>query len=134
MFLASVFTFPYSLCTIISFGALAYVSQKSRNLFKPENFSELFSGAFLGFPKAFLKAPDFRPIFSGIFSGLILSLQPVIGVKLTVDTAVLSWFPHVRIKIRLLYIMLLLLRYNAKKMLHFPHQNARLAPKKSLKC
>ena len=83
-------------------SSLACVSQKSRKLFAPENFSGLFSGTFLGFRKVFLKAPDFRPIFSGIFSGFVARavaraeiFQPVIGVKLTVDTAALSWFPHV---------------------------------------
>ena len=68
-----------------------------------KNYSGLFSGALLGFRKVFLKAPDFCPIFSGIFSGFVARevaraeiFQPVIGVKLTVDTDALSWFPHVR--------------------------------------
>ena len=66
---------------------LVCVSQKSRKLFRPENFSGLFSGAFLGFQKAFLKAPNFCLIFSGIFSGFVARavartkiFQPVIGV------------------------------------------------------
>ena len=51
------------------FKRLACVSQKTRKLLGPENFSGLFSGAFFGFRKAFLKAPEFLPKFSGMFSG-----------------------------------------------------------------
>ena len=64
----------------------ACVSQKTRKLLVPENFSGLYSGAFLGFRKAFLKAPDFLPRFSGMFSGNVTqgiarasNFQPVIG-------------------------------------------------------
>ena len=86
---------------------LACVSQKSRKLLVPENFSGRFSGAFLGFRKAFLKAPDFLPRFSGMFSGNVTQgiarasiFQPVIGSKIAIDTVALSWVRHVRIKFK----------------------------------
>ena len=47
----------------------ACVSQKSRELFGPENISGHFSGVFFGFEKVFLKTSESVPIFSGIFSG-----------------------------------------------------------------
>ena len=85
----------------------ACVSQKTRKLLGPENFSGLFSGAFFGFRKAFLKAPEFLPKFSGMFSGnetqgiVRASIsQPVIGSKIAIDIAALSWVRHVRIKFK----------------------------------
>ena len=52
---------------------LACVSQKTRKLLGPEDFSGLFSGEFLGSRKAFLNAPentpDSHPSFSGCFLG-----------------------------------------------------------------
>ena len=52
---------------------LACVSQKTRKLLGPEDFSGLFSGEFLGSWKAFLNAPentpDSHPSFSGCFLG-----------------------------------------------------------------
>ena len=87
--------------------ALACVSQKTRKLLGPENFSGLFSGAFFGFRKAFLKAPEFPPKFSGMFSGNVTQgiarasiSQPVIGSKIAIDIAALSWVCHVRIKFK----------------------------------
>ena len=54
--------------------ALACVSQKTRKLLGPVDFSGLFSGEFLGSRKAFLNAPentpDYHPSFSVVFSGL----------------------------------------------------------------
>ena len=51
----------------------ACVSQKTRKLLGPEDFSGLFSGEFPGFRKAFLNAPentpDSHPSFSGCFLG-----------------------------------------------------------------
>ena len=51
----------------------ACVSQKTRKLLGPEDFSELFSGEFLGSRKAFLNGPentpDSHPSFSGCFLG-----------------------------------------------------------------
>ena len=86
---------------------LACVSQKTRKLLGPENFLGLFSGAFLGFRKAFLKAPDFLPRFSGLFSGNVTQgiaqasiFQPMIGSKIANDTSALSWVRHVRIKFK----------------------------------
>ena len=74
---------------------------------RPENFSGLFSGAFLGFRKAFLKAPEFLPRFSGLFSGNVTQgrarasiFQPMIGSKIAIDIAALSWVRHVRIKFK----------------------------------
>ena len=53
--------------------ALACVSQKTRKLLGPEDFSGLFSDEFLGSRKAFLNAPentpDSHPSFSGCFPG-----------------------------------------------------------------
>ena len=50
---------------------LACVSQKTRKLLGPVDFSGLFSGEFLGSRKAFLNAPentpDSHPSFSGCF-------------------------------------------------------------------
>ena len=52
---------------------LACVSQNTRKLLGPEDFSGLFSGEFLGSRKAFLNAPentpDSHPSFSGCFLG-----------------------------------------------------------------
>ena len=74
---------------------------------RAENFSGLFSGAFFGFRKAFLKAPEFLPKFSGMFSGnetqgiVRASIsQPVIGSKIAIDIAALSWVRRVRIKFK----------------------------------
>ena len=51
----------------------ACVSQKTRKLLGPEDFSGLFSGEFLGSRKAFLNGPentpDSHPSFSGCFLG-----------------------------------------------------------------
>ena len=51
----------------------ACVSQKTRKLLGPVDFSGLFSGEFLGSRKAFLNAPentpDSHPSFSGCFLG-----------------------------------------------------------------
>ena len=55
------------------FPLLACVSQKTRKLLGPVDFSGLFSGEFLGSRKAFLNAPentpDSHPSFSGCFLG-----------------------------------------------------------------
>ena len=54
---------------------LACVSQNTRKLLGPENFSGLFSGEFLGSRKAFLNepenTPDSHPSFSGCFLGFV---------------------------------------------------------------
>ena len=48
----------------------ACVSQKTRKLLGPEDFSGLFSGEFLGSRKAFLNAPENTPDSHPSFSGL----------------------------------------------------------------
>ena len=57
----------------VSGRLLACVSQKTRKLLGPEDFSGLFSGEFLGSRKAFLNAPentpDSHPSFAGCFLG-----------------------------------------------------------------
>ena len=82
-------------------------SKDPRKLLGPENFSGLFSGAFFGFRKAFLKAPEFLPKFSGMFSRNVTQgiarasiSQPVIGSKIAIEIAALSWVRHVRIKFK----------------------------------
>ncbi len=83
---------------IVKFGFKAQrpVSQKSRELLGPENFSGLFSGAFLGFGKAFFKRSESVPYFSWRFSGFVTQekarasiFQPVIGSNIAIDTAAL---------------------------------------------
>ena len=56
-------------------AALACVSQRTRKLLGPEDFSGLFSGKFLGSRKTFLNVPentpDSHPSFSGCFLGFL---------------------------------------------------------------
>ncbi len=82
-------------------------SQKFRELLGPERFSGLFTGAFLGFEKAFLERFESVPYFSRRFSGFVtqelaraLIFQTVIGSKIATDTSALSWVCYVRIKFK----------------------------------
>ena len=54
---------------------LACVSQKSRELFGPENISRHISGAFFAFKKVFFKTSESLPIFSGIFPHSVLFVR-----------------------------------------------------------
>ena len=62
------FCLVYLMVDCWPFIHLVCISQKSWELFRPENISRHFSGAIFGFEKVFLKTSERVPIFSGIFS------------------------------------------------------------------
>ena len=85
--------------------------KRPENFSGPRTFRGCFRARFSGFGKRFSKRPSFSRNFRGCFREILTQgiarasiSQPVIGSKIAIDIAALSWVRHVRIKFKTFFV------------------------------